>query len=227
MKVFFLCVTILCIANVNGGLHSLKPFDDAASDRSVSSFRIQSLWNEANNIHDFMISNHEKVLDVTDSMPDKIFYDLWEFCKAGPFDEATPDELARCLRFNLAGLTEEDDEQGYMYAFVSKFFDVIDSDNNGSLNFKEFKLFISLLAATEARSILKAFDNDGDNQLNKKEVHAYYLNSMVPDYGNISYNQWAAMKKAFNESSNGQSQISTVNLTNFIIQVWGILATWE
>jgi len=223
MKVFFLCVTILCIANVNGGLHSLKPFDDAAFDRSGTA--IDSWWNEASNINNFMITNHEFVLELIDSMPDKIFQNLWAFCKVDSLDEATSDELFGCLKFNFAGLTEEE-EQSYMYSYGSKFFDSSDVDNNGSLNFKEFKHFISLLATTEARSILNAFDYDEDDQLNAKESSDYYSNSMIPDYRNISGNQWAAIKKAFNEAGT-TGNMSTFNLTKFLIQLWGILAKWE
>merc|ERR1712176_879986 len=86
------------------------------------------------------------------------------------------------------------------YQFGQKYWDIVDQDANGSLNFGEFKSAIAALAGSNARVAMKGFDADGDNMLNSAEQTAFYnkVIAIAQSWGyKVSDAQWAALKAAY------------------------------
>merc|ERR1712037_266954 len=50
---------------------------------------------------------------------------------------------------------------------------VVDTDANGALDFEEYKLAIGAFAATNARVVIDAYDNNNDGQLSGNELTAW------------------------------------------------------
>ena len=55
--------------------------------------------------------------------------------------------------------------QGQLYEFASKYWNFIDQDGSGGLNFNEFKYTFAGFAAVDSRVIMKAFDADNNGLL--------------------------------------------------------------
>jgi len=209
-----MCITVLCIANVNGALRSWDEPD----------------WvQEANSFTDFLNGSPDTFKSFVDSMPDTAFVKLYEGCTGGLVGIATSAELNQCLTFIFGGLMEEDKLHD-LYKFADKVTDngdngnLIDTDKNGSLDGNEFKYLMSLLAAADALTVLDAYDTDANEALDSDELQNYYpsLTTWIGQLG-VSANQWAAIKSVLaTEQSRGY--MSMFNFANFFVQMWAILS---
>merc|ERR1712032_1420319 len=72
---------------------------------------------------------------------------------------------------NYVGMSQE--SQNFVYNFASKYWNVVDTDANGALDFEEYKLAIGAFAATNARVVIDAYDNNNDGQLSGNELTAW------------------------------------------------------
>ena len=65
--------------------------------------------------------------------------------------------------------------QGQLYEFASKYWNFIDQDGSGGLNFNEFKYTFAGFAAVDSRVIMKAFDADNNGLLG----YYFFWNSLI------------------------------------------------
>jgi len=221
MKAFILCITVLCIANLNGALRSLQDLHPQKKKW------IDTVWEQnANNNKKIMNGNPEQIKIVVDSIPDSPIVYLHDICAGGLSGEVTSHELTKCFKFIFDGLVEEDTLND-LYNFVPMVMDLIDTNSNGSLDFKEFKYLMSLLAATDALTIIYAYDANEDGAIKSDELQNFKhdLSTWI-DENNVTAHQEALIKSALaTEESKGY--MTMTNFANFFVQMWVILTQYD
>ena len=125
---------------------------------------------------------------------------MWEFCNADGNDFITANELTQCAAeaANYVGMS--DATQNFLYDFGVKYWDVVDYDNDGALNYDEYKYTMAAFAAVDARVIVKAFDANADGVLADGELTAWltFVQGALAENGwNPSDEDKAALKAAW------------------------------
>jgi len=248
MKSLILCVTVLCIANVNGTLRSLDSFYDAASDRSsraegefrkdLAGHSTRSTMEERNDqnhlsaemeymakwVNDEWGKEARKIIDFINSNPGQLQSEV-NSMPDSPFaniwntcKEITSD-LSGCFKIIFGGETET---QNKLYDFVSKNNGYFDNDDSGSLNYKEFKFLFAILAAIDTGFIFENFDADKDRILNSDEAKNYRQScGECVNFNYVSDNQ---VNEAYHSNTDEHGWMPQINMVNFFVQVWGISA---
>lgn len=93
-----------------------------------------------------------------------------------------------------------DASQNYLYNFGAKYWNILDWDQSGSLDFSEFKMGIGAFAATNARVVIDAYDANADGILSGSEVTAWknQVLSTGSKWGwSVSDAQWGALQAAY------------------------------
>jgi len=234
MKVFILCVTILCIANVNGGLHSLKRFHDGPSD-SDEEVNLMKSWRlhterEIKNV----IGNPDELNLRINQLPSDLFEILWSFCNGNDDDDITTGELHQCsvsLASTFTFLPRKEYSLNLLIVDFLDTFNKIESVNlrNGRINEKDFHLFFVILATVQAEVIIDIFDDNDDGMLSGAELtnwSEYWRvkigNEGVEDFSNEVVE--ALMQIMLDNADDGEwDETMTVDeLTNFILQQWAM-----
>ena len=129
-------------------------------------------WNEANSVYEFAVNQPGAFSDAVNSVGDASYQPSFNYC-GGNDGVVSAQELTVCAAdiANYAGMSAE--HQSFVYQFASKYWDVVDTDGNGALDFEEYKLAIGALAATNARVVIDAYDNNADGQLSGDELTAW------------------------------------------------------
>ena len=105
---------------------------------------------------------------------------------------------------NYAGMSEN--TQGFLYNFGAKYWNVVDQDNSGSLNYDEYKYTMAGFAAIDARVILGAFDSDSNGILTGAELtslKSFVTSALTENAWNPSADDINAVKAAW---ANAQGQ---------------------
>merc|ERR1712137_482750 len=107
----------------------------ATASANVSSYIAEHWWNEAVNVFNFANSNWDQFAAAANSVDDSQWKPLWTFCNANGDGEISSDELTSCAAAaaNYVGMSEN--TQGFLYNFGAKYWNVVDQDNSGSLNY--------------------------------------------------------------------------------------------
>ena len=131
---------------------------------------------------------------------------LWTFCNANGDGEISSDELTSCAAAaaNYVGMSEN--TQGFLYNFGAKYWNVVDQDNSGSLNYDEYKYTMAGFAAIDARVILGAFDSDSNGILTGAELtslKSFVTSALTENAWNPSADDINAVKAAW---ANAQGQ---------------------
>merc|ERR1712235_217623 len=107
------------------------------------------------------------VLAATASVSSYIAENWWnEAVNVFDFANSNWDQFAAAA--NYVGMSEN--TQGFLYNFGAKYWNVVDQDNSGSLNYDEYKYTMAGFAAIDARVILGAFDSDSNGILTGAEL---------------------------------------------------------
>ena len=80
--------------------------------------------------------------------------------------------------------------QGQLYEFASKYWNFIDQDGSGGLNFNEFKYTFAGFAAVDSRVIMKAFDADNNGLLGYYFFLKFLDNEIYKEYWFINENKF-------------------------------------
>ena len=175
----------------------------AAAAASTTEWVMQDWWKNAQAVYDFAANNNADFTARVNSVDNKHFEPLFAFC-GGADDAVTGAELAACgaKMANFVGMSEG--SQNYLYDFGNKYWDVVDGDSNGNLDFGEFKQAIAALAATNAQVAIDGFDENGNNVIDGAEKNAFYqaVISQATNWGwSVTDEQWAALKAAYDEAN--------------------------
>jgi len=228
MKAFFLCATILCIANVNCGLHFLEPSAGAALDRFLG--RLDGGWdleqwvNEAKVTFAWINANPGQFQSLVNAIPKSDIAPLWKFCKKS--DGRVHMDILNLLVEHIYGLVTTEEFKDGVKDFVRPKWATFDEDGNG-YNFDEFTNFITTLAAIEARLYIKAYNENDDFMLNGYEIINWY-NSQVAGwkqlYGIDNEVIFAAMNNAYDNAhfDGDELTMNMLDLTKFILNEWAI-----
>lgn len=156
-------------------------------------------WNEALNVYDFASNNPAAFSEAVNSVGDASYQPSFNYC-GGNDGVVSAQELTVCAAdiANYVGMSAE--HQAFVYQFASKYWNVVDTDGNGALDFEEYKLAIGAFAATNARVVIDAYDNNGDGQLSGDELTAW-KNQAVTAFSNWDWSvdgqTFAALQAAY------------------------------
>ena len=143
-------------------------------------------WREnAMGVHDFALESNGAFTDTVDSMPAELFEPVFNFC--GGNDDAsehppgiTGDSLIDCdnmMQRSFGMYTEN-----VAFNFFGMIWSVIDVDNDGILNFIEFKQGLTGLVTANAQTTMQLFDEnqngliDHDELLKFQDAYAQVMN---------------------------------------------------
>ena len=135
---------------------------------------------------------------------------LWNFCNANGDGSISASELTSCASnaANYVGMS--DATQQFLYDFGVKYWNAVDQDGDGSLNYNEYKYTMAGFAAVDARVIIKGFDSNEDGILSGSELTAwrnFVQGALAANNWNPSAADKAAMKAAW---ANAQSKTSKI-----------------
>lgn len=240
MKDFILCVTVLWIPYVNGALRPLDLFDDAASEHDYSRYSsgiplnqelISGRLSNASATFHFIRDNRAQFQKGANSLSDASIEALWGDCGSG--NELLPADLDRCLPTVMAWGYEGAREatEKYISIILRKFWEQIDWDLNGSLDYEEFRNLIAVLVNADARIIMDFFNTNDPEELELTGAELYYWkNTMVEIWGRAAScptdEQYAAMTAAYLLAQNDgdPNTMTLIEIGKFIVQQWAILA---
>jgi len=217
MKAFTLLVTILCIANVNCGLHSLEP-SAWRLDRWDGSWA-QHKWEEKAQVARNSINADPGHFQKVNTIPNSYITPLWKYTE---IDGRLHGDQVGKLVTSIYGWGAKEAFRDKVREFVVKNWGFFDRDENG-LDFQEFKDLIFMLAATEAQVYMEAFDFDGNNILSGNEL-TYWHNHLITLWSQEGVNEdvHAAMKEAYNNAQEEGNRMTMFELTKFIVALWNI-----
>ena len=133
--------------------------------------------------------------------------------------------------------------QGFLYNFGVKYWDTVDYDGDGSLNYDEYRYTMAAFAATDAGVVLEAFDANDDGILEGEELTAwrtFIQNALSQNNWNPSDADVAALKAAWanaqgNTFENSHPKLkrilvdgddntaSRMEISRFIVGTWNVL----
>ena len=104
----------------------------------------------------------------------KQFEQLWDFCNRNGDDYISGNELGECAHeaADFVGMT--DSTQQFLYDFGVKYWDIVDINNDGALEFDEFRFTLAAFAATDAGVMLTAYDINDDEIIDGVELHGLF-----------------------------------------------------
>ena len=88
----------------------------------------------------------------------------------------------------------------YVYNFASMYWNVVDIDANGALDFREYKRALYAFVETNARFVIAAYDTNGDRQLSGPELNQWKKFSFqaISDWGvSTDGDTYAALEAAY------------------------------
>jgi len=116
--------------------------------------------------------------------------------------------------------------QGQLYEFASKYWNFIDQDGSGGLNFNEFKYTFAGFAAVDSRVIMKAFDADNNGLLDSSELTAWraYVREIVTAWGwSLSDGQISELEQAWkNAQDTDENSASMIEIARFLLSSYNI-----
>ena len=90
---------------------------------------------------------------------------LWNFCNTDRNDEATADEISSCAAKTADYFEMPKSIRNFLVNFAFKYWNNMDQDGSGSLNFDEFRYSFGAFAAINAGVIMTGFDIDQGSEL--------------------------------------------------------------
>merc|ERR1712099_173969 len=153
-------------------------------------------------------------MGAVDSVDDAEWQPLWNFCNANA-DAA-----------EYVGMSEA--TQNFLYDFGVKYWNVVDQDGSGGLDYDEYKYTMGGFAAVDARVILKAFDSDTNGLVEGEELTNWknFVKGQLAENGwNPSEESLDAMKAAWaNAQTDGdENSASMLEIAKFVIGAWNVL----
>ena len=121
------------------------------------------------NVYDFAANNPGAFSAAVNSVGDASYEPSFVYC-GGNDGVVSAKELTVCAAdiANYVGMSQE--SQNFVYNFASKYWNVVDIDGNGALDFEEYKIAIGAFAATNALVAIAAYDSNGDGKLSGDEL---------------------------------------------------------
>ena len=126
-------------------------------------------WNEALIVHDMMRHDLRKFTQAVDFIDHESYAASFYYCD-GEDGVVSARELRFCaLKIaEYAGIREISEK--YIRDFAYNFMNVVDTDDDGFLDFDEYKLAIGAFAGINARVIMNTYDNNNDGHLTCDEI---------------------------------------------------------
>merc|ERR1712198_64152 len=219
MKTFILCLTILCIANVNSSLHSF----DAVSDRVPIDFIFNAIWwEESVGVFEESISKPQIFRYKLDHLPKNSSKELWNACDRNEEDKITTTELVTCLiHLPFLGFYSGPDK---VYDFANKYWYVIDRDGTASLNYDEFHHMLALFSLIDAEVVYRLFNRDSNHYLAGKEREScdYFVESWIDQF-HPTDDQLKAVRKAFGMGMAGSNKLRVIDIAHAELETWSIM----
>merc|ERR1712189_100497 len=131
---------------------------------------IEEWWRQAVGVFNFASSNWSNFAAAVNSVDDAKFQPLWTFCNDDGNDNLSAAELTACGKKSADYMGMNDQNQNFLYDFAGKYWNTIDQDGNGSLDYNEYKYTFAGFAATDAGTVMAAFDEDSNGIMDSAEL---------------------------------------------------------
>ena len=97
----------------------------------------------------------------------------FRFCDTDENGSATSDEVLQCSVSIADWADTSDMTRDYLYKFGQKYWHVVDLDEDGALNYDEFRNVWAGFAAVHAQMNLNAFDKNENGVMDASEIEAW------------------------------------------------------
>jgi len=200
----------------------------ATASANVTSYIAENWWNEAVNVFEFAQANWGQFSAAANSVSDSQWKPLWTYCNTNGDATISADELTACASTAANYVGMSDNTQQFLYDFGVKYWDIVDADKSGNLDYEEYKYTMAAFAAVDARVILGAFDGDNNGILTGSELtelRQFVTTALTSNSWNPSANDINAVKAAWaNAQVDGDdNSASMIELSKFIIGTWNVL----
>jgi dihydroorotase len=144
----------------------------AACAANPTQWLMDTWWAEANKVYSFASTDYASFAAVVDSAPSAIFKPAFEFC-GGKNGVVSATDLVSCggKIATFAGVSAG--SQNFLYDFGAKYYNLVDAENTGVISFEKFKMVVGALAATNARVVMDACDEDKNGVLAGDEINKW------------------------------------------------------
>ena len=144
----------------------------AACAANPTQWLMDTWWTEANKVFGFASNDFDAFHALVHAAPNALFEPSFEFC-GGANNAISSTDLVTCggKIATFAGVSAG--SQNYLYDFGSKYYGLVDPENTGVISFEKFKMFVGALAATNARVVMAACDEDKNGVLAGDEVNKW------------------------------------------------------
>jgi len=195
---------------------------------SITEFMVNNWWDQAVQVFNYANENWDGFAAAADSVGDEQWEPLWNFCNEDGDDLISAGELTKCAAAVAGYVGMSDASQGFLYNFGVLYWDTVDYDGDGALNYDEYKYTMAGFAATDAGVILAAFDHNDDGILGAFELEEwmefmnnYFLENNWDESSLDALEQlWIAAQVDYDTE-----WASRVELSRFIIGLWNVLLT--
>merc|ERR1739848_15851 len=189
---------------------------------------IDQWWKQAVSVFDFANKDWASFSAAVNSVDDAKFQPLWSFCNENGDANLSVGELTSCGKRSAEYMGMNDQNQNFLYDFAGKYWDVIDQDNSGSLSYDEYKYTFAGFAATDAGTVMAAFDSDSNGQLDAGELTAWKqtVEQMMEAWG---WNPSASMNACFEDAwssadrDGDQGSANRMELAEFTLGTWNCM----
>merc|ERR1711879_86584 len=109
----------------------------SVASASTTSWIVDHWWGNANKVYNYISANGASFASVVDAAPDASFSPLFDLCDSGADGALNSDDLTNCGKTIRDYLGMEEATGNYLYGFGAKYFNVVDTNASGDLDFSE------------------------------------------------------------------------------------------
>merc|ERR1712130_29375 len=178
-------------------------------------------WDGANNLYRAIKSNEARYSHmVLNKVPDKDFSDGFRKCSGGT-QFVTTKSLEACLE-----IREDVKRNSAKYHdFLDAHWSQIDGDEDGKLNFAEWKLFVFSFSYAHSLMVFGGFDADGNNELDLEEKATFmqYFKNWLTKNGDVEMIKHIESFIVDSEIGNNPDKIGFIECIRILVQVFNKL----
>jgi len=183
-------------------------------------------WEATKQVYGWVVENYDgaykEAMNMVDAPSVKAAF---RFCDTDENGSATSDEVLQCSVSIADWADTSDMTRDYLYKFGQKYWHVVDFDEDGALNYDEFRNVWAGFAAVHAQMNLNAFDKNENGVMDASEIEAWKAEGakMMQMFGwEFTEDQLNAFKQMWiaTDIDGDYGSRSMMEQINFLLKQW-------